>query len=135
MLVNARIDTLDFATVSTDDGAAAEQAILHLHQLGHRRIGLLLGPLDHIPSQRKLAAARPLLERLGSPLEDSLVVRGLYSLESGQAGASRLFAAGATAIVCASDPLALGAVRAARRARPARAAGRQRRGLRRLVRS
>jgi DNA-binding LacI/PurR family transcriptional regulator len=45
-----------------------------------------------------------------------MVVRGLYSLESGQAGASRLFAAGATAIVCASDPLALGAVRAARRA-------------------
>ena len=74
------------------------------------------GPLDHIPSQRKLAAARPLLERLGAPLDDAMVVRGLYSLESGQAGASRLFAAGATAIVCASDPLALGAVRAARRA-------------------
>ena len=116
VLVNARIDTIDFATVSTDDGAAAEQAILHLHQLGHRRIGMLLGPLDHIPSQRKLAAARPLLERLGAPLDETMVVRGLYSLESGQAGASRLFAAGATAIVCASDPLALGAVRAARRA-------------------
>ena len=115
VLVNARIDTLDFATVSTDDGAAAEQAISHLHQLGHRRIGMLLGPLDHIPSQRKLSAARPLLERLGAPLDDALVVRGLYSLESGQAGASRLFAAGATAVVCASDPLALGAVRAARR--------------------
>ena len=116
VLVNARIGALEFATVSTDDGAAAEQAIQHLHQLGHRRIGMLLGPPDHIPSQRKLAAARPLLERLGSPLDESLVVRGLYSLESGQAGASRLFSAGATAIVCASDPLALGAVRAARRA-------------------
>jgi DNA-binding LacI/PurR family transcriptional regulator len=45
----------------------------------------------------------------------ALVVRGLYSLESGQAGASRLLASGATAIVCASDVLALGAVRAARR--------------------
>ncbi len=40
-------------------------------------------------------------------------MRGPDSLESGQAGATRLFAAGATAIVCASDPLALGAVRAA----------------------
>ena len=116
VMVNARIASLDFATVSTDDAAAAEQAILHLHQLGHRRIGMLLGPLDHIPSQRKLAAARPLLDRLDAPLEDALLVRGLYSLESGQAGASRMFAAGATALVCASDLLALGAVRAARRA-------------------
>jgi len=115
VLVNARIPRLSFPTVSTDDAAAAEQAILHLHQLGHRRIGMLMGPTDHIPSQRKLAAARPLLERLGAPLADDLVVQGLYSLESGQAGASRLLSRGATAIVCASDPLALGAVRAARR--------------------
>ena len=116
VLVNARVEHLAFATVSTDDGAAAEQAVSHLHQLGHRRIGLLLGPLDHIPSQRKLAAARRLFDRLGEPLAEDMIVRGLYSLESGQAGAARLIAAGATAIVCASDPLALGAVRAARRA-------------------
>ncbi|WP_300268274.1 LacI family DNA-binding transcriptional regulator [Microbacterium sp.] len=116
VMVNARIPSLTFPTVSTDDSAAAEQAVLHVHQLGHRRIGMLLGPTDHIPSQRKLDAARPLLDKLGSPLTDELIVRGLYSLESGQAGATRLIAAGATAIVCASDPIALGAVRAARRA-------------------
>jgi DNA-binding LacI/PurR family transcriptional regulator len=116
VLVNARIDGLDFATVSTDDAAAAEQAVLHLHQLGHRRIGMLMGPMDHIPSQRKRTAALRLLDRLGPGLDDAMVIRGLYSLESGQAGASRLFTNGATAIVCASDPLALGAVRAARRA-------------------
>ncbi|MFD7871861.1 LacI family DNA-binding transcriptional regulator [Microbacterium sp. NPDC059771] len=116
VLVNARVPELPFPTVSTDDVAAAEQAVLHVHQLGHRRIGLLLGPDDHIPSRRKLDAARRLLDQLGSPLSDELVARGLYSLESGQAGAARLFAAGATALVCASDPMALGAVRAARRA-------------------
>lgn len=116
VLVNARVPELPFPTVSTDDVAAAEQAVLHVHQLGHRRIGLLLGPDDHIPSRRKFDAARRLLDQLGSPLSDELVARGLYSLESGQAGAARLFAAGATALVCASDPMALGAVRAARRA-------------------
>lgn len=115
VFVNARIDALEFATVSTDDAAAAEQAVIHLRQLGHRRIGLLLGPADHVPSQRKLAAARRVLAEAGDPLPDELIVRGLYSLESGQAGATRLMAAGATAIVCASDLLALGAVRAARR--------------------
>jgi DNA-binding LacI/PurR family transcriptional regulator len=115
VFVNARIDALEFATVSTDDAAAAEQAVIHLRQLGHRRIGVLLGPADHVPSQRKLAAARRVLSDAGDPLPHELIVRGLYSLESGQAGATRLMAAGATAIVCASDLLALGAVRAARR--------------------
>jgi DNA-binding LacI/PurR family transcriptional regulator len=42
-------------------------------------------------------------------------VHALYSLESGQAGAARLLETGVTALVCASDLLALGAVRAVRR--------------------
>ena len=115
VLVSAPVPGIDFATISTDDASAAEQAVSHLHQLGHRRIGLLLGPTGHIPSQRKRNGAERVLARLGSPLDPALVVNGLYSIESGQAGASRLIAAGATGIVCASDPLALGAVRAARR--------------------
>lgn len=45
----------------------------------------------------------------------SRVVRSAYSLESGHAAAGRLLAQGVTGIVCASDPLALGAIRAVRR--------------------
>ncbi|WP_062077053.1 LacI family DNA-binding transcriptional regulator [Demequina globuliformis] len=115
VLVSAPVAGVEFATVSTDDASAAEQAVQHLHQLGHRKIGLLLGPAAHQPSVRKREGARRALAGLGSPLDDRLVVNGLYSIESGQAGASRLINAGATALVCASDPLALGAIRAARR--------------------
>ncbi len=39
----------------------------------------------------------------------------MFSIESGQAAATRLIKRGITGIVCASDPLALGAIRAARR--------------------
>jgi DNA-binding LacI/PurR family transcriptional regulator len=113
VLVNAPIETLDFPTVSTDDSVATEQAWSHLRQLGHSRIGLVLGPKDHIPSQRKLAAAQRLS---GGSLSEEHVVHSLYSLEAGQAAATRLLAAGVTAIICASDPIALGAVRAVRRA-------------------
>jgi DNA-binding LacI/PurR family transcriptional regulator len=49
-------------------------------------------------------------------LPDDRVAHGLYSLESGQAAAARLLQAGVTGLICASDPLALGAVRAVRRA-------------------
>ncbi len=116
VLVNAPIDGLGFATVSTDDAVAAEQAIAHLQQLGHTEIGFLLGPRDHIPSARKLEAARRVTAALGLSIRDDLIVHSLYSLEAGQAGAARLVRAGATAILCASDPLALGAIRAVRRA-------------------
>lgn len=76
VLMNAGTDGLGFATVSTDDTTAAEQAVRHLNQLGHRRIGMLLGPADHVPSERKLAGARRVLAELGEPLDDALVVRG-----------------------------------------------------------
>ncbi len=116
VLVNATIEGLGFATVSTDDAVAAEQSIAHLHQLGHTRIGLLLGPADHIPSLRKLAASRRVAASIGLTFDDDQIVQSLYSLEAGQAGAARLLKAGVTAILCASDPLALGAIRAVRRA-------------------
>lgn len=116
VLVNAPIDGLGFATVSCDDALSMEQSFGHLVQLGHRRIGVLLGPHDHVPSQRKLAAATAMAERHGLEFGADRVVHSLYSLESGQTAATRLLAAGVTAIVCASDLMALGAVRAVRRA-------------------
>ncbi|KHL15715.1 DNA-binding LacI/PurR family transcriptional regulator [Mumia flava] len=115
VLINAGVDAMPFPRVVCDDAMAAEQAVGHLLSLGHTRIGLVLGPSDHVPSERKLQAARQVLEEAGAPLDDVLVERSLYSLQSGQAAAARLLERGATGIACASDPLALGAVRAARR--------------------
>jgi DNA-binding LacI/PurR family transcriptional regulator len=116
VLINAALEELPFPQVSCDDAVAVEQALGHLAALGHQRIGLVLGPSDHIPSERKLSAARAVAGRLGLPFDDACVERSAYSLESGQAAASRLLRQGITGLVCASDPLALGAIRAARRA-------------------
>ncbi|AWL35165.1 LacI family DNA-binding transcriptional regulator [Streptomyces albidoflavus] len=115
VLINAAIGELGFPTVSCDDTVAVEQAWRHLASLGHERIGLVLGPEDHMPSRRKLAAARAAAQALGTELDDADVVRAMFSLEGGQAAATRLLERGITGIVCASDPLALGAVRAVRR--------------------
>ncbi|PVU82671.1 LacI family transcriptional regulator [Cellulomonas sp. WB94] len=116
VLINASIDALPFPRVSCNDEVAVEQAMGHLISLGHTRIGVLLGPADHVPSERKLAAARVVAARAGLELGADQVVHSSYSLESGQAATGRLLAAGVTGIVCASDPLALGAIRAVRRA-------------------
>ncbi|MFF3485785.1 LacI family DNA-binding transcriptional regulator [Streptomyces sp. NPDC002701] len=115
VLVNAPIEGLDFPCVSCDDAVAVEQAWRHLTLLGHERIGVVLGPSDHIPSRRKLAAARAAAEAAGGSLPDAYVERSMFSLEGGQAATNRLLERGVTGVVCASDPLALGAIRAARR--------------------
>ncbi|MDT4905059.1 MAG: hypothetical protein QOH52_3075 [Pseudonocardiales bacterium] len=110
VLINAAAEHLDFPRVSTDDAVAVEQAYGHLVSLGHEKIGLILGPSDHVPSRRKLEAFEAAAESSGG-----LVERTMFSLEGGQAAATRLIAGGATGIICASDPLALGAIRAVRR--------------------
>ncbi|WP_189836118.1 LacI family DNA-binding transcriptional regulator [Streptomyces zaomyceticus] len=115
VLINASIKGLNFPCVSCDDAVAVEQAWRHLASLGHERIGLVLGPGDHVPSRRKLEAARAVAEAAGGSLPDEYIVRSIFSLEGGQAAATRLLDRGVTGIVCASDPLALGAIRAARR--------------------
>jgi DNA-binding LacI/PurR family transcriptional regulator len=116
VLVNAAADHLDFPRVSTDDAVAMEQAYSHLVSLGHDRIGLILGPQDHVPSLRKLQAFERVGARFGgADGRGELVERTRFSLEGGHAAAARLLVRGVTAIICASDPLALGAVRAARR--------------------
>jgi DNA-binding LacI/PurR family transcriptional regulator len=116
VLINASIDSLPFPRVACDDEVALEQALGHLVSLGHTQIGLLLGPTDHVPSERKLNAAHAMAKRIGIELGEDRVVRSAYSLESGQAAAARLLRTGVTGIICASDPLALGAIRAVRRA-------------------
>jgi DNA-binding LacI/PurR family transcriptional regulator len=118
VLVNAAAEHLDFPRVSTDDAVAMEQAYGHLTSLGHERLGLILGPPDHVPSARKLAAFQVAAAAgaNGGPLPAELVERTMFSIEGGHAAGGRLIARGVTGIICASDPLALGAIRAARRA-------------------
>ncbi|MFJ8981610.1 LacI family DNA-binding transcriptional regulator [Streptomyces sp. NPDC102282] len=115
VLVNAPIEGLDFPCVSCDDIAAVELAWPHLASLGHCDIGLVLGPEDHIPSRRKLIAARAAASAAGMVLPEDFIERSMFSLEGGQLSAGRLWDRGVTGVVCASDPLALGAIRAARR--------------------
>ena len=116
VLVNAGLAELDFASVSADDLVSVEQALRHLASLGHKRIGLAIGPADHVPSQRKLAAFHQIARQIGLPHEDECVEHTLFSVEGGQAAAGRLISRGVTGIVGGSDFIALGAIRAARRA-------------------
>ncbi|MGK5678222.1 LacI family DNA-binding transcriptional regulator [Actinoplanes sp. URMC 104] len=106
VMVNAGVADLGFPHISTDDAVAVEQAYGHLRSLGHERIGMVMGPEDHVPSRRKLAALEG---------KDYLVERTSFSMESARLAAGKLIERGVTGMICASDVLALGSIRAARR--------------------
>jgi DNA-binding LacI/PurR family transcriptional regulator len=116
VLVNAAVPELTFPRVSTDDAVAVEQAFTHLASLGHEKIALLLGPEDHIPSQRKLAAFHQVAARAGMEIAKGAVEHAMFSIEGGHSVTSRIISNGFTGVICASDVLALGAIRAVRRA-------------------
>jgi DNA-binding LacI/PurR family transcriptional regulator len=147
VLLHAAVDDLAFPVVSTDDVTATGQAYDHLASLGHRRIGLVVGPADHVPSRRKLAGfiERARLAAGAAPggtvpggtvpggtvpggtaaagtmaaADDGVpapVEHAMFSLEGGQAATTRLLRHGVTGVICGSDVLALGAIRAVRRA-------------------
>jgi LacI family transcriptional regulator, repressor for deo operon, udp, cdd, tsx, nupC, and nupG len=115
VLVNGYSDDIDAPYISTDDASAAELAVQHLRALGHRRIGLAVGPERFVPAVRKIAGFRRAMADVASPEElNAWVVQSIFSVEGGQAAAHRLLGQGCTAIVCGSDLMALGAIRGVR---------------------
>lgn len=119
VFVNGFAPDIDAPFISDDDAEAMRLAVGHLVQLGHTRIGLAVGQDRFVPVQRKRAgfvAVMQSLLGLSATEAASWVEHSLFTLEGGQAAARALLDRGATAIVCGSDMMALGAIRAARQA-------------------
>jgi len=117
VFVNGYAPAIEAPFVSDDDVDAMDLAVTHLVQLGHRNIGLAVGQERFVPVQRKragfVASTRKLLDWTD---EEALgwVEQSLFTLEGGMAAGRKLIAHGATAVVCGSDLMALGVIRAAR---------------------
>ncbi|MFJ5829711.1 LacI family DNA-binding transcriptional regulator [Streptomyces sp. NPDC093089] len=100
---------------TTDDALAAELAVDHLYRLGHRKIGMASGPTGNQPAERRVRGFVEAMSRRGVEGAERWVIRQSYTVEGGQAAAASLLGLGATAIVAASDYMALGAIRGIRR--------------------
>ena len=124
VLLNAAVDTWPSPPSPPTTWPPAEQSYGHLASLGHERIGLVVGPEDHVPSRaqarrrswprrsgREPVSGRRRRTRCPSPSSTRM-----FSLEGGQAATTRLLRHGVTGVICGSDVLALGAIRAVRRA-------------------
>jgi LacI family repressor for deo operon, udp, cdd, tsx, nupC, and nupG len=106
---------LGVPSVHIDNATAAADAMDHLYRLGHRRIGIVTGPLVSPLSRDRLAGAtaRARAERAE---RDLVVVQGDFSIAAGAAGAERLLnrPQRPTAVFCFNDEMAIGVIEIAR---------------------
>ncbi len=100
--------------VTVDHTGGAEQAIQHLVALGHRRIAHIAGPEDIFSAGARLAGYRKALRTARIAADESLVQRGLFTVDSGALAMQNLLGQRRfpTAVFCANDEMAIGAIRA-----------------------
>ncbi|PZU35116.1 MAG: LacI family transcriptional regulator [Actinomyces sp.] len=113
----------ELPTVSGDDVAGARAAVAHLVELGHRRIGFVNGPLSVRQSIDRRDGVLAALSEAG--LDPAEVLREVeaasggqgYTADAGAVGAAELLRADPppSALFCANDQLAIGAMREIRR--------------------
>ena len=88
VLINGYVDEVDAPFVSPDDRVAMDLAVAHLAHLGHRRIGLAIGPAASCrPAQARGLRGRPRTPpRHGRRRRRRLVAETLFSVEGGGRG-------------------------------------------------
>ena len=90
-------------------GAAAARA---LYEAGHRRLAIIDGPKTANDNTLRMRGFQETLSRYGIDAERIPRTRGDFSPDSGRAGARELLERGApfTALFCANDEMAIGAI-------------------------
>jgi LacI family repressor for deo operon, udp, cdd, tsx, nupC, and nupG len=107
---------LGVPSVHIDNSKAAFEAMDHLYRIGHRRIGIITGPLASPLSRDRLQGAKACATKYKA-LSTYLVEHGDFSIESGTVQAERLLARKEppTAIFCFNDEMAMGVMETAKR--------------------
>ncbi|HEX2887026.1 LacI family DNA-binding transcriptional regulator [Vineibacter terrae] len=106
------IEGAGFPHVQVDNVAAAAGAVQHLVALGHRRIAHITGPVPEVLSLHRRRGYRQAMRAAGLKIPPGYIQRGDFLLASGRAGCRALLdlPVPPTAIFCANDEMAFGAV-------------------------
>ncbi|HEX5283667.1 MAG TPA: LacI family DNA-binding transcriptional regulator [Bryocella sp.] len=88
-------------------------AVKHLAEFGHKRIGYLSGNLDWSSMRMRYEALRKAMRSAGLPLQKELVIECNHTLEGGAEGMAKLLSLPKppTAVMCCNDMAAIGALK------------------------
>ena len=112
---NTNVRELGVPVVGVDNLSGARSVASLLLQLGHRRIGLLLGPDGSRDAHERKQGYLEMLQKAGALPRPEWIYSGTFSTETGRTGIGRILQCTErpTAICCANDEIAFGAVHAA----------------------
>lgn len=99
--------------VGIDNVAAAREMTTYLIGLGHRRIGVVLGPNSSPLTTDRLKGYKLALRAAKIAADDTLIAQGDFTMSSGRSAVAELFTVSEppTAVFCFNDEMALGAIR------------------------
>ena len=107
---------LNVPSVDVENRDGAREAVAHLVDLGHRRIGLINGELQMEAAQARRDGYKQALLEAGIAIDPELMVEGFYSETAAYQAMLTLLdlRQPPTAVFAASDTMAIGALHAAR---------------------
>ncbi len=100
VFVDRRAREIEADAVLSDNEGGAYQAVHHLIERGHRRIGIVLGIPGATTTEERFKGYRRALEEAGIPLSKDLVAWGGYRVEGGRQATKHLLS-------CADPPTAI----------------------------
>ena len=114
VLLDSHVDGVPFDSVTLDNEKAAELAMRHLVELGHRRIAVVSGRKGVSTAEERLAGCRRVLAEAGLPIDDGIIACGNFSQDEAFEITQRLMSAEdrPTAIFSLSNLMTIGVLRA-----------------------
>jgi LacI family transcriptional regulator len=117
ILIDIPMESDSVGYVTTDNKDGAKSAVQHLLNLGHKNIGMINGHSQAFVSKERLEGYREALQENGIPFNDSYVADGAFLEEKTETETENLLNKHPeiTALFCASDLMAMGSIRAAKK--------------------
>jgi LacI family transcriptional regulator len=116
VMLDREIPGIPADAVLVDNEEGAYEAAKHLLALGHRRIGIITGPLLLSTAEERLEGYKKAMREAGVPVKPRLVKDGGFTFQGGYAAMHQLLEGGndlPSAVLASSDIMALGAMKAA----------------------
>ncbi len=114
VVVGAWLPEIPIPCVEVDNENGVYEGVRYLIEEGHRRIGIVAGPLHQTSAVQRERGYLRALEEAGITFNPQWLYRGDYTYESGKQGALTLLERdpSLTALVCGNDVVALGSLQA-----------------------
>ena len=98
------------ASVGCDSQEGFDQAVKHLLDLGHRKIGLISGPLESYVLKARYNAYINALSKYNLEINEDYIGLGYFVSDSTREHVQRMYNLGVTAIICSHDIRAISAI-------------------------